>query len=524
MKRREHLPYLLLALGSAAYLYPFLRVLWRVGDEGTLVYGAQRVAEGAVPYRDFFEVMGPGSFYWLAFFFKVFGTNWLAARVSLLITAVAATLSLYWLTQRLRFRLAALPAILLVAITIPLWPATNHHWDSNLFALLSFIAFLSWLEKPLWWLLVTAGVLAGLTTCFLQHKGALLVAAYLLIVYLLYRKQPDFVPSAARLIAAYFSVIAVVLSCFFVAGALPDFVYANIIWPLSNYHNVNKVPYGFGLHDSYWSSWVGLLAPLSSPAVAYVIASFFLIPLLLVAALPVLLVLLALSRRRAAFQRAVLPYWIAGAALWLSEVHRADMPHLIYGSPILLILCIYLCCEQQSRLCQYGVRVLAVSITLFAAFTLLIAQAAQIRTVTRRGAVYTFAKDAALEFLDQQVGAGQDVFVYPYYPMYYFLSGTANPTRFSILMYHINTDAQFRDAIRSLEQRKVRYVLWDTTVEGENLKQWFPGYEHPAAEKLLMEPYLVEHYDLVGYKDAFRLLQRKNTMSAGRLQTDAPGW
>ena len=40
-----------------------MRILWRIGDEGTLVYGAQLVAQGALPYRDFFEVMGPGSFF-----------------------------------------------------------------------------------------------------------------------------------------------------------------------------------------------------------------------------------------------------------------------------------------------------------------------------------------------------------------------------------------------------------------------------------------------------------------------------
>ena len=90
-----------------------------------------------------------------------------------------------------------------------------------------------------------------------------------------------------------------------------------------------------------------------------------------------------------------------------------------------------------------GVRVLTVSIVLFAAFNALVARAAQTRMVTRRGAVYTFADDAALEFLDRQTQPGEDVFVYPYYPMYYFLSGTTNPTRFSILLYHNNTDAQF---------------------------------------------------------------------------------
>src|SRR5258708_36280139 len=128
VNRRAYLRYALVALGAAAYLYPFLRVLWRVGDEGTLVYGAQRVAEGAVPYRAFMEVMGPGTFYWLGLFSKIFGATWLVARAEVLITGVATTLVLYWLARRLRPGSGSLVAILLTAITFPLWPATSHHW------------------------------------------------------------------------------------------------------------------------------------------------------------------------------------------------------------------------------------------------------------------------------------------------------------------------------------------------------------------------------------------------------------
>jgi hypothetical protein len=188
------------------------------------------------------------------------------------------------------------------------------------------------------------------------------------------------------------------------------------------------------------------------------------------------------------------------------------VPHLIYGSPLLLILCIYLW-QQRGAFWHYGARALLSSFVLLAAFTVLIAQAAQTRVTTRRGTIYTFTRDSALDFLDQQVTTGQEIFVYPYYPMYYFLSATRNATRFSILMYHINTTAQFREAMADLERRKARYVLWDTAVEGQNLKQWFPGYEHPRREELLIEPYLKEHYDLVGYKDSFRVLVRRDEAS-----------
>ncbi len=49
--------------------------------------------------------------------------------------------------------------------------------------------------------------------------------------------------------------------------------------------------------------------------------------------------------------------------------------------------------------------------------------------------------------------------------MYYFLSGTTNPTRYSLLIYNYNTPAQFHEVIRVLDQHKVRYVVWNTNFE-----------------------------------------------------------
>jgi len=524
VNRREHLRYVVVGLVSAAYLYPFLRVLWRVGDEGTLVYGAQRVAEGAVPYRDFMEEMGPGTFYWLGLIFKLFGTTWMVTRLLLLITGVATTLVIYWLARRLRPGIEVLPALLMLALAIPLWPAINHHWDSNLFALLSFAAFVSWLDSSRRWQLIMAGFLAGLTTVFIQQKGALLLLSFLLTMCVLCRKQPDFLPSVARLLSGYVSVLAVLVLYFYFAGALAQFVYANIVWPASNYHTVNSVTYGYGLRELHWQGWVSLLLSLLPPSVAYCVADFFLLPFLVVAAAPILLVILAVALRGKAFNRVTLPYWITGAALWLAEIHRLDITHLIYGAPLMLILCVYHFHQLQNRFWRFGVPLLAFSILLFAAFNVLVAQAAQTPMITRRGAVYTFTHDTALDFLNRHTEAGEAVFIYPYYPMYYFLSGTTNPTRYSFLMYHLNTDAQLQEVVSSLERTKVKYVLWDTMVDGQNLKQWFPGYQQPPQEKLVIEPYLNEHYDLIDIKNGFRVLQRKNTMLAiGTQPAPAPG-
>ena len=256
--------YFSLFIFSLAYFYLFVRVLWRIGDEGTLIYGAQLVAQGALPYRDFFEVMGPGSFYWLGLFFKVFGTNILVARAVLLFTASLTIILLYWMTRRIyQGPFELLPSLFYLLISFPLWPGTNHHWDSNLFALLAVGAFFLWQDRGRWWLLVLAGVLAGLTSCFIQQKGLFLVAALALVVlvngYRAGEAKSRVASSLGLLLCGYAAVGGLVLLFFYLAGGLSDLIYANLIWPLTRYENVNRVPYGYGLIVLHYKSYQQIL-------------------------------------------------------------------------------------------------------------------------------------------------------------------------------------------------------------------------------------------------------------------------
>ena len=60
-------------------------------DEGHLVYFASRVAEGALPYRDFHHMYGPGVFFLNGLLLALGGQDLLAVRLGLI--AVKATLS-----------------------------------------------------------------------------------------------------------------------------------------------------------------------------------------------------------------------------------------------------------------------------------------------------------------------------------------------------------------------------------------------------------------------------------------------
>jgi hypothetical protein len=507
----------ILALAAIGlYLWLFLRVQWRVGDEGSILYGALRVTQGAIPSRDFVEVMGPGTFYWLALWFKALGTSWLTARIEVLVTALTSACAIYYATTRqYRGGLAVLPALLYTVVTVPLWPAANHHFDSNMWVLLAFAVSVS---APQFSRRTSAltGVMAGFASTIMPQKGMLFVAALCFAELIDGIRSREFRRTVTRSlwIVGPFLLVGMVVAVFFWSrDALSDLTYANLIWPATHYHSVNAVPYAYNLHAFTHPVADAFAACLPSPLSGFA-AEFATIPFILIAGLPFVAAALLLHdglfRGAAPGRIGAVPscYWCAGFALFAAECHRLDFSHLTYLSPILLIT-VFLWLARASGLLAVTVRrSLVYSAVLLAAVLGLIGSIPAVAMKTRSGEIHLRERDEALEFLHENVPVGESVFVYPYYPMYYFLANVRNPTRYSILLYHNNTAEQFDEVIRDLEAGQVRYVLWDTLVAGGNLTQWFPGYVDPPADQQRLERYLDDHYTVVGVKNRFRILRR----------------
>jgi hypothetical protein len=518
---------LLLAL-SAAFLLPMIQVLRPpFSDEGTLLSGAQRVSEGAVPGRDFVEMIGPGSFYSLGLFFKLFGAGWQVAHLYLLFTGVATTGLLYAVARKVCHEFEALLLWLFVLVMgIPLWPVVSHHWDSNLFAILAFWCYLKLetTERPGW--AAAAGSLAGITTCFMQPKGLLLLFAFVVsaVVRRLWSqpasKRPDW--SALWLLAGgYTAVGIVVLAAFWQAGALRDLLYADLVWPTSGYSNINAVTYADSLVPTALRPSVRIFGTKCS-APLLICGGLSLIPFVVIAILPLLsamrLVKMLFAHRKRPLWSPWLAVMLAGAALWLSEIHRKDMFHLAVGSPLLLVALL----GNTGSISKAGLRTalrIALAVALVAFGSLNFAAYVQgARPVeTRRGIVMSAVDDATLRFLSTAIKEREFVFVYPYYPMYYYLGNVRNPTRYSLLLYGYNTPAQFDEVIRDLEDKRVRYVV-NAAGYGDDPRTWFPTYREPAADKLKLEQYLAQHYEVASVNNGFRLLQRRVEETDTRLR------
>jgi hypothetical protein len=499
---RRYPSYLIFTLCSSLYLLPFMRILVG-GDEGSIIYGAVRIVHGQVFARDFFEAMGPGSFYWQAIFFKLFGVTCLATRISLFFTSLGTGLLMYFLARKVCRKYHTLPCVLLASTCFGL-PSISHHADSNFFALLSVACIVLWQDRRKDSLLIAAGVFAGATTCFLQPKGMFLLASLLLWALIQRQRRSTSLCVLSLIAGGYCSVITIVLVYFWSQGALWDLAYVNFVFPFRHYGAINALPYAYGIH-SYWH-WVIASSGFNGWVA---VEAIVIVPFLFIAALPGLILILGALHRWNSARPQVLLYCLCGWALWLSEIHRKDVVHLAFGSPLLIILCVYFPAEYRGKIADFALQTLSIDACCLAAFNLILVLLAHPMT-TRVGSVAVFKSDPVLTFVDEHVAPGEKMFVYPYCPTLYFLSATTNPTAYSFLMYDYNTPSQFEEVIRALEQDKVRYVLWDTNFVTKTALYSFPSARRPTPAELIIEPYLESHYNVVKAEDGVRIMERKS--------------
>lgn len=174
--RFKHLPHLFALLAIVTAVAHF-RTQIDSNDEGIAAMGAWRVLRGQVPYRDFFAIETPLSFYLVAPLYALFGVTFTVGRVVTQILGVALVLSVFQLARRSipTPLFAAVPLAFLCQAGVGLLPFANHHWFADVFCLAAMLAAgraLSGGFVPGFWL---AGAASALAFESLQDQGLLIL-------------------------------------------------------------------------------------------------------------------------------------------------------------------------------------------------------------------------------------------------------------------------------------------------------------------------------------------------------------
>jgi 4-amino-4-deoxy-L-arabinose transferase-like glycosyltransferase len=495
---------LALFLGSAGYLLLFRNYTTLI-DEGIILQGAERLLRGQVLYRNFFSFYTPGSYYLTALSFKLLGSSFLVARVRLLLYGGLFSVLTYLIARRTCSRWSSVLGAYLVLLCMPYCFYVQHNWDSTAFAFLAFYCLVRLLEAPSRTMAFALGMCTSLTFLFEQSKGAGLILGIVLTIIFTWvarRKAPSCEAGQARFLIAGFVVpVLFTFSYFAIHGALRAALNA-WIWPIYHYSATNVVPYGYLTIPPANRALLASGSWFSRCLKYTVIAPCFIIPYIPVAGMAVsaLHFIKALKRRGSdkSFYFAATGLTLFG--VWLSmALTRADLAHCVFILPLFSVSLAWVLDGRAIpfrplQVIKLGLAgFLLLTFTLFGIALLYNSLHAQSQE-TRRGPVKFPQRDEIVPYIEAHVARGQEIFVYPLHPLYYYLTGTVNPTRFEFLQPGLHTPDQEHETVSELEASHVKVVLlWPDFRTG--MPTLFPGT--PASVFAAADPvrdYVVSHY------------------------------
>jgi hypothetical protein len=446
LRARPALRYAILFVLGA--LLSGLAIRWGINphDEGLMLQAGERIADGQLPYRDFYANYGPGQYFLVGGLDVVFGPSLLTWRILRVLLDAGVAVLAYALVRRDAPEPLALGAWLTVAAAMA-FPSIPHPNPTAL--ALGFGALLLAERGP-----IPAGALAGLAAVFRLDLG---LAALAGVVILAGRR------GAAHAIAAGIAVGAVLMAPIVIAD--PGAFWDQTIGFALDEQSLQRLPLP--------GAWEGGFEPNK-------ILEFY-TPYLLLAGCALWLAV-AVWRRLPLRLWAPAPLAAAGVIYLLA---RADVYHLVPLAAVLPVL-LPTAAAAELRGPARAVGATAVGVALVGVLALIAVQAldrkriqvldppaqATIDIDVADGVKAPTAEAHALTALSRYVRArvpeGQPIFVAnPRFdlvrvgnPLVYVLVGRPNPTRYDVMQPGVVTTAPVqREIVRDLERSRPRLAV-----------------------------------------------------------------
>jgi hypothetical protein len=169
-----------------AFIFPAVPiVLW--GDQIGFFSDGTRIIAGQLPYRDFFQIVPPGTDLVYALLIRCFGVSaWIPNLVMAILAALMAWLVTVVARRFMVGAISALPALLFASFIMHGAFDATHHWFSTIAIMAAMLVFF---DGTTWTRAAAVGALCGLAACFTQTKGATAVVAF--VTYLVWKTWQD---------------------------------------------------------------------------------------------------------------------------------------------------------------------------------------------------------------------------------------------------------------------------------------------------------------------------------------------
>lgn len=209
-------------------------VVW--GDQLGFVTDGSRIVAGELLYRDFFEIIPPGTPLTYALLIKWFGLQaWIPNLVMCGLATATVLLTTVIARRLMRGAIIALPGLLFVGCSLVGMDAT-HHWFSTVVVMTATLVLFDGCTFPR---IAAVGALCGLASCFTQTKGATVVAAFVAYLVWMSRKESTPVGDCWRkciLLCGTAAAVFAIANVYFIKTAgLSQWIFCLIVYPLRYY-------------------------------------------------------------------------------------------------------------------------------------------------------------------------------------------------------------------------------------------------------------------------------------------------
>ena len=481
-------------VGCLVFLCVFAFLYWTsaarlsldYSDEGIYFDGALRMLHGQMPYKDFFALTGPGTFAMIWASIRIFGIRLAAARATVILDLALISACLFWLVSKLSGPLAAMLTTIAFVAFETCGRATvlaNHRWDSAAWAMLAttlvfaaadgcagnvgiglagFAAGIAaWCTPPVAWVAV------ALAICIRTRIAAFMSGLALAIV-------PGVVWLASR-------------------GAFHPML-DSLLWSASNYSGPNRTPYAW-VNGGYANLFRGSSA----------VETVTILGVLLFFTLPATLPFVSLIWIAKHPKRRVVVLLASGAGLFLSIWPRWDLMHLMtIAAPFYAL--------TAALIAGSRVRLPVALVTMMVAVSYLgVAVKQRTGETSRRteiGQLHGDPKDLdLLQEIQARVLPSDSLFVFPYRPSLYFLTGARNPTRYSFLQPGMFPEKDELAALAELEADPPAWVYYMDLPEDVYLRIW-PSSDRARLHMRHIEDFLKGNYHRLEQQGDLQLLRR----------------
>lgn len=511
------LPFLLI-ISFTYYLY-LQRLHPLTGEEFMLLLQGERVLNGDLPYKDFFQFLTPGSIYLSALLFKIFGVKLSVIKIFIPLAGCTIVLLTYLLSARIiRSRLIGiLPAIFVLYYSIPFAPLFYHHWNAELPLLLAILFGLRALSTSNLLYIFLYGLTSGIAFLFLQHKGILIFLASIafLIIDSIKNKDKMLKPAFITSIGFFIPLFSYILYLY-LNGAHKEFLYDCFLWVKDNYAPFNSLPEFLYFEKRTFQYYLTTSALL--PAIIKTRNLFF------VGYLPLFVFLAGIIDLIRNFKREILFLYLTSLFLFLSVLSRPDFINILYISQPLFVLLIYYLYEFLKTECRPK-RFIGIFLVTLLILNALYGLLSSVREAshykyplyTTRGVIYfksvEDAKDYSevLNYIESNLKSNK-VFILNFSTFFYFLSGLRNYTSYDVILPGYHTDEQLADLIEQLRVKKIEYILYDSLdllikQQGEN-SMYPEGYKRIDLKNKLNE-YINNNYSMVNQIGRIKIMKAK---------------